>query len=292
MPADLWSAISRRALLGASITTAAGSLLPKARAAAATAVAAGAVHDDILLHRKLRFRTDPGLVFWWLQGIKYGQVGTTLTPLYTNLVGTLQRITPTPDGGFSMTMLEMTMLLDVAGQEPLEEWRNPYTGEVLPVKLRPVGPTTIQYRADNSRVLPKELGGARLESEAETLPAVINGDDVFIADKVHARVFRQGREHPYVVNDLSHYHGSLKELSDPAVSMATATVSFAEVTGWQSWMNMGDRPGTLTSRTFGAKVARFDDMPAIWRRLLAEQAPEVAEDPVGSLRMPAAPFVR
>ena len=40
--------------------------------------------DEITLYRKLHLRTDDGLIFWWLQGPKIGQVGTTLTPLYTS----------------------------------------------------------------------------------------------------------------------------------------------------------------------------------------------------------------
>ena len=54
--------------------------------------ASGAVGVDAgLMYRKMHFRSDDGLVFWWLQGVKYGQVGTTLTPLYTASIGTLQR---------------------------------------------------------------------------------------------------------------------------------------------------------------------------------------------------------
>ncbi len=292
MDIDQISALSRREVLTQSMTLGGVALAPAvAVSRTASASDAGAV-DATAMHRKLRFRTDAGHVFWWLQGIKYGQVGTTLTPLYTNLVGTLQRITPTDDGGFEMTMLEMVITLDVDGDQPLSEWTNPYTGEVLPVTFSPVGPTTIRYRADDSRVVPDELGGARLESEAKILPPVIVGDDVFMSEVITARVYRPERDQPFVVNDLSTYHGSLADLTDPRTTVGAAAVSFAEVTGWQSWMNMGDRPGNLTSRTTGRKVARFDLMPEKWRMLLAEKAPHIAADPEASLDMPAGEFVR
>ncbi len=291
MSIDRYSALSRRSLLGGSL--AAGALLASARSGRlhATTTAAGEV-DPTTIHRKLRFRTDEGLVFWWLRGLKYGQVGTTMTPLYTNLIGTIQRIVPTEDGGFAMTMLEMSILLNVAGDEPLSEWTNPYTQEVLPVKFRPVGPVTVKYRPDNSRVMPTSLGGSRLESSAEVHPHVVVGDDVFISEVVKARVFRKENAEPFVVNDMSHYHGSLKELTDPKVTSGSATVSFSEVTGWQSWMNMGSRPGNLTSRTFGRKVSSFDRMPEQWRELLAERAPDIAADPAGAMDRPAAEFKR
>jgi hypothetical protein len=292
MNIDELSLLSRRAFLGTSLAAAgvaSAATFPNRLHAAA---AAEPLLDPITMHRKLRFRTDEGLVFWWLQGVKYGQVGATLTPLYTNLIGTIQRIVPTDDGGFDMTMLEMTILLDTNGDQALSEWKNPYTGEILPVSLRPVGPITVHYNADDSRQMPKTMGGARLESEAEISPAVIVNDDVFMSEVIRARVFRPEREHPYEVNDMSHYHGSLQELADPAVTMADTTVSFAEVTGWQNWMNMGSRDGALTSRTFGRKVASFDMMPQKWRDLLAEKAPDIAADPVAALDGPAAEFDR
>jgi len=261
-------------------------------AATPRAGTAAAAFDPVQLYRKLHFRTDAGLVWWWLQGPKYGQVGTTLTPLFSILVGTLQRVTPRADGGFDLSSLEMVFLADPETGARLTQWRNPYTGETLPVKFAPLGPSTVQYRADNSRVLPTEIGGARLEASAKTSAPLVVGDDVFVRDESTARVYTPGRSTPFEVNDLSTYHGSLRNLTDPQVTMGAARVSFAEVTGWQRWMGMGDRPGNLTSRSSGAKVAGFEAMPANWRAMLAEVAPQIAADPVAALQGPAARFDR
>jgi hypothetical protein len=65
--------------------------------------------------------------------------------------------------------------------------------------------------------------------------------------------------------------------------MGEATVFFAEVTEWQRWMNMGDRPGNLTSRMTGRKVRRYEDLPASWRERLAKRAPKIAADPLAAL---------
>ena len=67
---------------------------------------------------------------------------------------------------------------------------------------------------------------------------------------------------------------------------------FAEVTGWQRWMNMGDRPGNLTSRLTGRKVRRYEDLPQRWREHLAAVAPKIAADPIAALDGPAARFDR
>lgn len=262
-----------------AVTTAAEALA----SAASTHSAAGAIPDARTLFRKLRFRTDDGLIFWWLEGPKMGQVGATLTPIYTNSVGTIQRIRHSPDGSFEMASLELVLSLDLETGEPLESWKNPYTGETLPVRFNPLGPSVACFRPDNERIRPDKIGGAPIESSVNTHPPTIVGDDVFVLDESKARVFTPGREKPFEVNDLAVYHGSLANLSDPDVTFGEAKVFFAEVTGWQRWMNMGDRPGNLTSRLSGAKVRRYEDLPETWRSKLAQVAPQIAADPIAAL---------
>ena len=280
----------RDVLRGAASSAFALAVAPAAGSAAAGSTAAAI--DASLLYRKLRFRTDDGVIFWWLQGPKIGQVGATLTPLYENSVGTIQRIRHLEDGGFELTQLEMVLNLDLETGEPLQAWKNPYTGETLPVRFNPLGPTKAIYRRDNSRVRPTEIGGAPLESSGTIHAPIIVGDDVFIRDESIARVFTPGRKTPFEVNDIAVYHGGLANLTDPTVTVGDATVFFAEVTGWQRWMNMAERPGTLTSRLAGRKVRRYEDLPQAWREQLAKVAPQIAADPIGALDRPTATFNR
>ena len=284
-------ALDRRDILGAAVGVVAASMAG-GEAIASPPRSSVAPPDPVALYRKLHFRVDDGLAFWWLQGPKYGQVGTTLTALYNATIGTFQRIRQLADGGFEVTQLEINIITDLITGEPLSEWRNPYTGELLPVRFNPMGPTVTRYRADNSRVLPSEIGGARLETVATLHPPLIVGDDVFQRDESVARVFAPDRPVPFEVNDIAVYHGSLSNLADPAVKMGEATVLFAEVTGWQRWMNMGDRPGNLTSRMTGRKVRRYEDLPATWRERLARKLPDIAKDPVAALDRPTARFDR
>ena len=279
--------INRREVVGGALgAVAAGAVSSAAQASV------DATPDPLMLYRKLHLRTDDGLLFWWLQGPKIGQVGTTLTPLYTSSIGTVQRVRHREDGGFDVTQLELIIICDLQTGEPLTQWRNPYTEEMIPIRFAPVGPTVVRYRADNSRVLPTEIGGTPLQATAVMHAPVIVGDDVFQRDESVARVFTPGRATPFEVNDIAVYHGSLANLADPAVTVGEATVFFAEVTGWQRWMNMGDRPGNLTSRLTGRKVRRYTDLPLRWREQLAVVAPKIAADPIAALDGAAARFDR
>ena len=286
--------LDRRSFLSTSLgmlaVPAAGLAMPTLAQAASES--SQAALDPILLLRKLKLRSDDGVMFWWLQGPKLGQVGATLTPLYTSSVGSIQRVRLLEDGGLELTHLEMIFMLDLETGEALDEWRNPYTGEVIPVTFNPVGPITLRYQADNSRVLPTEVGGTPLEATATSYPPIIVGDDVFLRDESVARVFTPGRKTPFEVNDIAIYHGSMRDIADPAVAMGGATVFFGEVTGWQGWMNMGDRPGSLTSRMVGRKCRNYADLPEAWRARLSEVAPRIADDPIGALDRPAARFER
>lgn len=273
--------IDRRELIGGAV----GAMATMAVGGEALASASAPARqlDTRTLYRKLHYRTDDGVLFWWLQGPKYGQVGTTLTPLYQANIGTFQRIKHLEGGGFELTSLEINLITDITTGEPIENWRNPYTGEMLPARFNPMGPNTVRYRADNSRILPSEIGGARIDAVATLHPPLIVGDDYFQRDESVARVYAQGRATPFEVNDIAVYHGRLSNLADPSVTMGEATVFFAEVTEWQRWMNMGDRPGNLTSRMTGRKVRRYEDLPTSWRERLAKRAPKIAADPIAAL---------
>jgi hypothetical protein len=156
-----------------------------------------------------------------------------------------------------------------------------------------VGPTTVVYRPDGTPILPKELGGSRLEGSSRVGPAVVVNDDVWVRGDSIAKVYSPDpTRKPFEVNDLSIYQGSAKEIANPKVMMASATVQSMQVTGWRTWMKMGERPGSMTSRAVGRKVATYAQMPQRWRELVAEIDPTIAADPIGALVKPANKFER
>jgi hypothetical protein len=72
--------IDRRELLGGAVGAMAAMMTTDGEAAASPSRSMAPL-DLVQLYRKLHYRSNDGVVFWWLQGPKYGQVGTTLTPL-------------------------------------------------------------------------------------------------------------------------------------------------------------------------------------------------------------------
>ena len=239
--------------------------------------------DVILALRKLRYRADDGIVFWWIVGSKYIQVGSSLTLLYNMHVGTAMRVKNSDGGTFGVTSLETVFYTDPAGGAELKEWKNPYTGATVAVPIDMVGPITLFYRPDGTPIMPTEIGGAPLQAEAHIGPAVVAGDDVWVRDDSTARVTgKDPAAAPFVVNDWATYAGKVSDVRNAKLMSAPATVTLQEVTGFQRWMQMGDtaeaKTGNLFSRGVGRKVASYAEMPPIWRGLVAAHFPDIARE--------------
>lgn len=245
------------------------------------------------IYRKLRFRADEGLLFWWIKGRKYAQIGTKLDPLYDMQVGSLVRVKNTADGGYDATSLEIVFYTDIATGSFLRQWKNPYTGETLEIKHAPIGPTTTRHTPAGDPIRPTELGGSKLEASSVNYPAIIEGEDVWINHHSTAAVFpRDGKGEPFRVNDWSTYLAKASDVMDVNKPYVSSSVHLQEVTSWGRWMNMGDRPGNLTSQGVGRKVKTYAEMPQVWRKLVEDIDPDVAKDPLAVLDRPTANFER
>lgn len=207
-------------------------------------------------------------------------------------IGAWFQIEDQPDGGYLSTSYELVFYRDLNTGLVMQDWTNPYTGERVPITNRSIGPTVNRYGADGRLVLPTELGGAKVEATNRVGLLRAEGEDVWISDDYTASVTPPGGDKPFVVNDWSSYLGRRAEIDDPAVTTAAATNYLQEVTGWQRWMKMGDRTGTLYARAVGRKVSSFDDMPVRYRQAVAETYPDIARDPVGAFARAPESFAR
>jgi hypothetical protein len=91
--------LSRRSAL----TLAVGSLATTVATGSSTAARGARLdpsrpEDAWQIHRKMQLRTDSGLVFWWIRGPSFGQVGADLTPLYELNHGLIQRVSQRAGG--------------------------------------------------------------------------------------------------------------------------------------------------------------------------------------------------
>jgi hypothetical protein len=245
--------------------------------------------DAWQVHRKLQFRADSGLVFWWIRGPSFGQVGAELTPLYELHSGSMHRVTQRADGGFDVLQLEMTFRMDLDTGLPLKTLRNPYTGESIAIEFNPVGPTLVRYSREGVPVVPTEMGGSKLQFEFVPSQPFVIGDTIYYRRRTKSRVITVGAA-DRVINDISTFSASARDALDPKLTWVDAKLQSTDVTGWPRWLKMGDRPGGVTLRGVGGKVRRFADMPSDWIAALRALRPDIAADPVAALDRPQAAY--
>jgi hypothetical protein len=228
---------------------------------------------------KLRAATDGSLAIEWLKGVQYGVVDAVLTPFFTLNSVTLSWYRPAPDGTFQGRRLEVVWHGDLAGNRPLDAFRNPYTGRTHRIPPVRTGPVPVVLGPEGLR-LPPRLGTQRLEAEGGIGPAVTSATRVWIPFETRTRLYAPEVPVPvFVYNETSTYEGALARVLDPAVASADCAVAYVSVLGWKPWMEMGDIRGSLCNRAAGEKVATFAALPADHREYLSARHPDIAADP-------------
>jgi hypothetical protein len=270
----------------------AGMLLPPATAAAASGAATTSTGARLDLARppdllaammKLRAATDGSLAIEWLKGVQYGLVDAVLTPFFTLNSVTLSWYRPAPDGSFQGRRLEVVYHGDLATNRPIREFRNPYTGQVVPVEAARTGPLPVLF-TPAGLVLPPKLGDQRIEADSSIGPAITGGRHVWIRFDTRSRVYPPGADRPgFTYNETTTYLGHLDEVLDPAVSNARCQVSYNSVLGFKPWMAMGGIRGALSNNATGEKVGGIAALPADIAEFLAAAHPDILKDPRAAL---------
>ncbi|WP_285021352.1 DUF1838 family protein [Novosphingobium sp. fls2-241-R2A-195] len=269
--------------LGLGIAASAAAMpLPSAQAATRRLDPANPA-DARLIYRKLRYRTDDGLLFSWIKGPYMASISGDLVPMYALNLGAIQRVTQNADGSFNLIDLEISFRVDAQTGERLKTLRNPITGETVPVGGRGPIPTHLKVSADNEFVIPELPGQPRYEHEHVPVSFFPLGrTELAIRDRSHARVTAPDGSVSFL-NEVSTIAGPSELVLDPTTTTVNARVQSNDVRSWPAWLNMGDRPGSLALFANGGKVSRFADLPDDWHAMLKIYYPQIAADPIAVL---------
>ncbi len=232
---------------------------------------------------KLRGSLDGRLAFWWMKGPRYGVVGTTVTPLFQNLVVSWHRFARQPDGNFKATIVELSYYVDAKTGALLDHsWRNPITGETNALEHIAFGPVTSTLTPAGVSE-PEKTPGVELRMKSTRGVLAQFNDDIWINEDVSATIVPDSGRAPYQGNDITTYHGSLRQVLDPNSPSAEATMHYQSATDWRSWMKMGDIKGVLMARASGRKVWSVGDVPTDILAAARRMHPQIIADPVKAL---------
>lgn len=273
--------INRRTALGLGLAAGAAMSVP-ASAAGKVLMNPDDPEDARLISRKLRYRTDSGLLFSWIKGPYMAAYEGNLIPMYAINLGSISRVTQRPDGGFDLRDLEMSFRVDVETGRRLTSFRNPITNETVPVVFRPQGPNNLSVTRDNSVHIDDVPGGARFNLQHFPVRPFVMDNQVYLRDRTHATVTMPDGS-VSMLNEVSTLSAPRAQVLDRATTTVESRVLSNDVRSWPAWLNMGNRPGTLNLFGVGARVKRFEDLPQDWLEMLHEVAPEIAKDPIAAL---------
>ena len=137
------------------------------------------------MHRKLVYALDDRPVFWWKQGTKYGVIDGEVTPLWNMQVFFVQQARAHRATEFDVASLEVVFLTDLDSGALLDTWRNPYTGETVPVPNRIFGPEAQTLTSTGGEV-DSDMPGISIRRRHSFGPANIVGDDVWLREHLAA----------------------------------------------------------------------------------------------------------
>ena len=237
--------------------------------------------DDLyVIHRKLNYTFDDGLVIWFIQAVRSALVDSKFTPFWNMNVGFISSVRDLEDKRFEVKTMNAIFYTELESAALLETFNNPFTGEKVPVRQPPVRVTTRAYDIAGLENYRSSREGYDMIEYGAIGPAWVIGDDVWCRGDTG---FRSEPKTPdgklSQVNDWFTYQGSIAEISNPDVMSASATQSFTDINTWPSWLNMGDHPGNYASRGFGRKAESIEDMPEAWKAYMKDQYPKEYADP-------------
>jgi hypothetical protein len=220
---------------------------------------------------KLAMGGFPGSVWGWIPG--EGNVHL----FNTYGIGTSRVEFRAEENGWRFYHREALFYLDPKTNEVLESWQNPWTErrvEVLHIlndhvnrhySLNPGGRFTFPWPYETN------------DDDLVFRISVFRFEDSVMPPKDYPLHSQHAK---YQTTELWGMIGSLAEVMNPDVTSAHCVTSWARISGWQPFMEMGNRPGQMVFHSHSYKLMNgAAGLPPKIRAWIEQRAPEYLEAP-------------
>lgn len=236
--------------------------------------------DALKAFRKLQASLVDGKpVVFWFQGSVYSRVaGEPDKHLFSYQAFNIRAGHTAPDigrgYGFRLVSKELVLYMDPVTHEVLKTWKNPWTGkevDVIHIANDPVNQRPMYAQSDRG---PYKFTGTVKQGtvmQSAEVPLFytnpLGGDyQNYVGGTYHAI-------------ELFNFYASEDELLGPTDGADNASVSWARVSQWLPWMEMGGRAGWLIFNGSGRRVSGFDALPDVVKREVEANYPEYKTPP-------------
>ncbi|VCU70305.1 hypothetical protein PIGHUM_02374 [Pigmentiphaga humi] len=177
--------------------------------------------------------------------------------------------------GFRLVSRELMLYLDPLSGEPLETWRNPWTGAEVPVMHvanDPVNMPPFFERDSQGRPFPSpfRVQGERVFARSEIplfYPNPLAGD------------YQEHVGNHYHAMEIFDFVADRARLLDRHADTGDAALAWVRIAPWLPFMKMGSRPGLMVFNAMGQTVESIDALPAVLRDAIANHYPSYAAPP-------------
>jgi hypothetical protein len=230
----------------------------------------------------MRGALDGQVVTGFVSGRYYGIVESELKPLYGVAGATFSRYRLRPDGAYDGVGYELAFFTDLKTGEALDEFHNPYTGEVVSVPVTMLPPADLLIKPSLEIEVPKPPPG--YSGYDRVVSGLTSGPDVWFTEESTASLMFPGAVKPFHYNEVLSIHATRAELQAPGVTHVRAITGYSSVVTWRPWLKMGDRPGHLLGTGAGRYGATMEELPDNWRRAAAKHRPDILANPAAMLK--------
>ncbi|MDJ0900038.1 MAG: DUF1838 domain-containing protein [Xenococcus sp. MO_188.B8] len=164
----------------------------------------------------------------------------------------ISRCIPQADNSWDFTSRELTYYLDPETNQVLHRWKNPWTGETLPVVHVANNPVQGLFQ-DDFPVIVNEDTSTFVFDLFTNYPNPLAGDSRFV---------EYSPQPTYQATELFKLTVPTKELLDPEVlEVSQVILSWDRIGPWLPWMKMGNKPGQLIYSAHGKKLKGVEYLP-------------------------------
>lgn len=207
----------------------------------------------------------------------YGYAGDgNLIPFFTLNNYVVQKWKPEDDSSFSVQHYEVGYYSKFDTTEPLEEWENPLTGEVLDIPHFVLGPVPRLYGPD--------MGKSAASFASDPMNITMIGDRVYIPTLSKFKYTnRMSVEEwgPYSSGPMTYwdsmtvFSADVEDVFDEDKTHVPAEMHMQNLVSFAPFLKLGETPGGTMARAYGQHISGYDALPVDIRANLEKYTPEI-----------------
>lgn len=235
--------------------------------------------DAVRAMRKLQSWLEDGKpAIYWFQGSVYSRVpGERDRLLFTyqamNIRASATTAGPETGYGYKHVSREILLYMDPATRRILRTWKNPWTGKEVEVVHVANDPVNSQVSARGPR------GNFRFEPTFKDGMGFYSLEVPLLYTNPLGGDYQEYVGGAYHAMEMFNFFFDEEELLGPTTGVEHARVSWARVSSWLPWMEMGDRPGILIYNGVGRRISGWDLLPQELRAEIEARYPEYRNPP-------------